>query len=132
MTHLRVMLKGHPDSSPTGGQAGVDMGALVTCHKTHSKTRFRLLGNAPIPSQNAGSTSTEPAASGFDTAMLCEVHGGGDDDVDSEKLSPSSSAKEASASHRESPEMKTWCRWRLCCALGMISAIALVGGTAVL
>lgn len=38
-----------------------------------------------------------PAASGFDTPVSCKFQGGGEDDVDSEKLSPSSSAMEASA-----------------------------------
>lgn len=39
-----------------------------------------------------------PAASGFDTPMSCKFQGGEEDDVDSEKLSPSSSAQEASVS----------------------------------
>lgn len=39
-----------------------------------------------------------PAASGFDTPVSYKFQGGGEDDVDSEKLSPSSSAKEASVS----------------------------------
>ncbi|XP_050762889.1 uncharacterized protein LOC127023043 [Gymnogyps californianus] len=55
----------------------------------------RLLGNAPTPSQNAGSTGTKPAASVFNTPMSCKFQGGAEDDTDSEKPSPSSSAKEA-------------------------------------
>lgn len=74
MTHLRLILKRHPDSSPTGSaaeleEAGVDVGGLVTCHRTCSKT-LDCLAMLP-PSQNAGSTGTEPAASG--SAHQCRV-----------------------------------------------------------
>ena len=77
------------------------MGGLVTCHVANAKSSlemlscFRLLGNAPTPSQNAGSTGTKPAASVFNTPMSCKFQGGAEDDTDSEKPSPSSSAKEA-------------------------------------
>ncbi|XP_075625822.1 uncharacterized protein LOC142604278 [Balearica regulorum gibbericeps] len=55
----------------------------------------RLLGNAPTPSQNAGSTGSKPAASVFNTPMSCKFQGDAEDDTDSEKPSPSSSSKEA-------------------------------------
>ncbi|KAM6051432.1 uncharacterized protein LJ206_016770 isoform 2-T2 [Theristicus caerulescens] len=54
----------------------------------------RLLGNAPTPSQNAGSTGTKPAASGFNAPMSRKFQSGAED-TDSEKPSLSSSAKEA-------------------------------------
>lgn len=56
---------------------------------------FRLLGNAPTTSQNAGSTGTKPAASVFNTPMSYKFQVSAEDDTDSEKASPSSSAKEA-------------------------------------
>jgi len=55
---------------------------------------FKILGNAPTPSQNAGSAGTKPAASVFNTPVLCKFQGGAEDDTDSEKPSPTSSAKE--------------------------------------
>lgn len=56
----------------------------------------RLLGSAPTPPpQNAGSNDTKPAASVFNTPMQCTFQGGAEDDMDSEKPGPSSSAKEA-------------------------------------
>lgn len=78
----------------------MDVGGLVTCHVANAKSSlemfscFRLLGSAPTLSQDTGCTATEPAASVFNTPVSCKFQGGAEDDTDSEKPSPCSSAKE--------------------------------------
>lgn len=77
------------------------MGGLVTCRIADAKSSlemfscFRPVGSAPTPSQNAGSTGTKPAASVFNTPVSHKLQGGTEDDTDSEKPSPSSSAEDA-------------------------------------
>lgn len=75
---------------------------LVTCHIGNAQSSlqtfssFRLPGSAPTPPpQNAGSNSTKPAASVFNTTITSTFQGGAEDDMDDEKPGPSSSAKEA-------------------------------------
>ncbi|XP_068510171.1 uncharacterized protein [Anas acuta] len=62
---------------------------------TATLNQKRLPGSDPTPPpQNAGSNSTKPAASVFNTTMTSTFQGGAEDDMDDEKPGPSSSAKE--------------------------------------
>lgn len=107
------------------------MAGLVTCHRTHSKTCFRLLGSVPTLSQNA--------LLALNLQPLVLTHQCHASFKEGEKMMRIVGSAPVPLLRRHQclflqgkPYMKMWCMWKFCCALGMISAIALVSGTAVL